>query len=174
MLSGAARSKSIARAFQVRHFAAMVMTEALAETLAMVGAIAEGATDPWWIIGSAAVVLHGGAVARVRDVDLMMSARDAERFLRRVGAEPRRGTGDQRFRSAVFGTWLGPPVPVEAFGGFDIAVDATWRTVELDTREAVTVAGARIHVPSREELVRLLRSFGRAKDLERARVLERS
>jgi hypothetical protein len=44
--------------------------------------------------------------------------------------------------------------------------------VTLQTREPVSVGGARLYVPARDELVRLLRSFGRAKDLERARLLE--
>ena len=147
------------------------MTPALAETLQMVAAAAHSAADPWWIIGSAAVVLHGGVVGRVKDVDLMMSARDAEGLLRRAGVEPRRGTGDERFRSMVFGTWSKPPIPVEAFGGFELCAGGVWRAVALDTREAVTVGGAQVFVPSREELVRLLQSFGRAKDLERARLL---
>jgi len=44
----------------------------------MIGQAAAGAADPWWIIGSAAVVVHGGAVPHVKDVDLMMSGGDAK------------------------------------------------------------------------------------------------
>lgn len=139
----------------------------------MVANAAADARDPWWIIGSAAVVLHGGDLPHVRDVDLLMSARDAEAFLRRARVEGRRGTGDDRFRSQVFGTWTRPPLPVEAFGGFEVAVGGEWRQVALSSRKAVTVGGARIYLPSAEELVRLLRSFGRPKDLERAKILER-
>jgi hypothetical protein len=148
------------------------MTPELAETLHKVAAAAADAVDPWWIIGSAAVLMQGGKVRHVRDVDLMMSAGDAEAFLRRVSVEPRRGTGDERFRSRVFGTWLEPPLAVEAFGGFEVAADGGWRDVSLTTREAISVGGARVHVPTRNELVRLLRSFGRPKDLERAAMLE--
>ena len=149
------------------------MTAALARTLAMTGELAAGAADPWWIIGSAAVVLHGGAVAQVKDVDLLMSARDAEQFLRRAGAEPKRGAASDRFRSDVFGTWTGPLIPVEVMGGFRFAVDGAWRDVELATREPLSIGGTRVFVPSRDELVRMLRAFGRPKDLERARILER-
>ena len=146
------------------------MTPELADTLAMVAEAAADARDAWWIIGSAAVVLHGADVRGVRDVDLLMSAPDAEAFLRRVGVEPRRGTGDERFRSHVFGTWTEPLLVVEAFGGFELAIGGAWREVALSSRETVTVGDACVFVPSAEELVRLLRSFGRAKDLERARV----
>ena len=148
------------------------MTPALADTLAMVAEAASGAKEPWWIIGSAAVVLHGRAVPHVKDVDLLMSAGDAEVLLRRVGAQPGRGEADERFRSTVFGCWTGPPIPVEVFGGFSVAVSGGWRDVSLSTREAVRVGGARVFVPSVEELVRLLHSFGRPKDLERALLLQ--
>ena len=144
----------------------------LADTFQMVAAAAADADDRWWIIGSAAVVLHAVELGDVRDVDLLMSARDAESFLRRVGVEPGRGTGDGRFRSRVFGTWREPPLPVEAFGGFEVATDGAWREVTLATREAVTIGDGRLYVPSRVELVRLLHSFGRPKDLERASMLD--
>lgn len=155
-----------------RHSVAMTMTTALADTLAMVSEAASGARDPWWIIGSAAVVLHGRSIANVKDVDLMMSAADAEAFLKRAGERPSNGKPNDRFRSLVFGIWSEPPVPVEVMGSFSIATPEGWRDVSLATREAVTVQGRSVFIPSAEELVRLLRSFGRAKDLARADLLQ--
>jgi len=149
----------------------MKMAAALAETLAMVAPAAAAGRDAWWIIGSAAVALHGAAVPMVNDVDLLMSAHDAEAFLRRVGEVPRRGGANRRFRSKVFGIWTKPPTPVEAFGGFEVFADGEWREVALSTREQVTVGDARIYLPSADELIRLLHLFGRPKDLERARLL---
>jgi hypothetical protein len=149
------------------------MTTQLAETLARIGQAAAVAADPWWIIGSAAVVLHGGAVPHVKDVDLMMSAGDAEALVRRVGGELRKTDANDRFRSLIFGIWNQLPIPVEVFGGFSVAVDGEWREVSLSTREPVTVAGTSVYVPSAEELVRVLHSFGRGKDLQRARLLRR-
>ena len=149
------------------------MTPALADTLGMISEVASGARDPWWIIGSAAVVLHGRTIARVKDVDLMMSAADAEAFLKRVGEAPLNGKPNDRFRSLVFGVWSVPPIPVEVMGGFSVATPDGWRDVSLITREAVTVGGRPVYVPSAEELIRLLSSFGRSKDLERADLLQR-
>jgi hypothetical protein len=150
----------------------MTMTPALAETLTMVAEAASAATDGWWIIGSAALVLHGRRVPHVRDVDLMMSAADAEQLLRRVGGQPRAADAHKKFRSLVFGTWTEPPVPVEIFGGFSLAGPGGWREVSLSSRESVDVGGRRLFVPSVEELALLLHTFGRPKDLERARILE--
>jgi len=149
------------------------MTPALAETLAMIAQAAVDSADDWWIIGSAAIVLHGRSVAHVKDVDLLMSAADAAAFLERVGVPVRAGPADARFRSLVFGLWREPPIPIEVMGGFSVANDGGWREVALATREPVSVAGASIFVPSAEELVRLLHTFGRPKDFERAQLLHR-
>jgi hypothetical protein len=145
--------------------------DCLAETLAMIGQAAAGAADPWWIIGSAAVVVHGGAVPHVKDVDLMMSGGDAEVLVRRVGGEFPRADASDRFRSRIFGVWTKPPVPVEVFGDFSLLIDGEWRELSMSTREAATSGGSCVFVPSAEELVRVLHSFGRPKDLERARLL---
>ena len=62
-------------------------------------------------------------------------------------------------------------MPIEVFGGFQLATDGDWRTVTFSTREAVEVEGARLFVPSTDELRELLHSFGRPKDLHRAKLL---
>jgi hypothetical protein len=149
------------------------MTPALAETLALVAEAASDAADDWWIIGSAAVVLHGRSVPHVKDVDVLMSAADAADFLKRTGGSVRAGQAGERFRSLVFGLWTAPPIPVEVMGGLSVAGDGGWREVALSTREPVSVAGACVYVPSADELVHLLHWFGRAKDLERAQLLQR-
>ena len=153
------------------HFPAVALTRDLAETCAMIAQAALDTVDPWWIIGSAAVVLHGGSVLHVKDVDLMMSAPDAETFVRRSGGVFRKCDGDDLFRSKVFGVWSEPPIAVEVFGGFSFAAKGQWRELSLSTREPVRIAGATVYVPAADELVRVLHSFGRPKDLERARLL---
>lgn len=147
------------------------MTSALAETLEMFVQAARDAADDWWLIGSAAVVLHGGQLPYVKDVDVMMSARDADEFLRRVGARCGGAEPSERFNSRVFGIWKTPPVRVEVFGGFQLASDGKWREVCFSTREPVKVGDATVYVPSAVELVGLLHSIGRTNDLERAKML---
>lgn len=129
------------------------------------------AEDQWWVIGSAAVALHGGYVTDVRDVDLLMSEGDAQAFLQNVGAMWSSGEPNERFYSPVFGIWDEPPMFVEAFGGFRLATADVWRKVTFATRHAVNVAGCTVFVPSKTELRDLLYSFGRPKDLRRAELL---
>lgn len=149
----------------------MPMTAKLAQTLAMVAEAASCAREAWWIIGSAAVALHGRPLADVKDVDLLMSATDAEAFLRCVGEPISGGEPNKRFRSLVFGIWNKPPLPVEVMGGFSVASARGWRSVSLHTREAVSVGGMHVYVPSARELAQLLHLFGRAKDLDRAALM---
>jgi len=153
------------------HWARMAIARDLGETLAMIARAAAAAQDQWWIIGSAAVVLHGHPLPWVKDVDLLMSARDARAMLGRLGLEPGGAAPSARFRSAVFGIWQAPPVPVEIMGGLEVATAGGWRRVAPATREEVTVAGARVHVPGASELRSLLRDFGRPKDLDRLRLM---
>lgn len=147
-------------------------TGPLAETLEMLAQAAQDADDEWWVIGSAAVALHGAEGAGINDVDVMMSARDAAAFLHRVGAVEQIPATSALFRSQVFGVWSEPPVPVEVFGGFELAENGQWREVKIFTRESAVVRSGRVFVPAANELVRLLHAFGRAKDLERASLLE--
>lgn len=144
----------------------------LEKTLAEVADLAADASEPWWIIGSAAVALHGARVANIRDIDLMMSRADARHFLERAGVMSTPDTGHPKFRSEVFGTWRMPPLPVEIFAGFSLADSEGWRPVLLQTRQAVSVAGRTLYVPSKTELRELLLSFGRPKDLERVGQLD--
>ena len=147
------------------------MTPALRETLVAVASQASDAADPWWIIGSAAVALVGGAVTNVGDVDLLMAPADASRFLRRLGSVSVCREPDPLFRSDIFGTWNDPPLTVEVFAGFCYFSSGSWRPVWPITRVGVAVENQTLFVPSANELKALLLGFGRAKDMARAALM---
>ena len=147
------------------------LTPDLERSLLMAAENAADALDPWWIIGSTAVALHGGEVGPVKDVDLMMSARDAQNFLEKARVAATGVVPSDRFRSQIFGTWNGPPIPVEVFGGFEVFTGGEWRPVFFATRQTVNLSAAALFVPSRAELIDLLRTFGRPKDLQRAELI---
>ena len=149
----------------------MKLPEPLEQTLVMVAKLCVSAEEPWWIIASAAVALHGAPVDDVRDVDLLMSGRDARRTLMQVGVEPDAGRATGLFRSAVFGTWHRPPLPVEIFGDFEFAGPDGWSRVAPRSREPVAIGSHILFVPSATELKQILIGFGRPKDLARAHLL---
>lgn len=141
----------------------------LAETLSRIAAVSGRFEDDWWIIGSAAAALSGADVAVVRDVDLLLSEADARRLLDLWSGEPRKSAApDAQFRSAVFARYEAPPLPIEAFGGFEMKVRARWRPVCPLTREA---HGA-VFTPSVAEQIALLEAMGREKDIARVAALK--
>ena len=148
------------------------LPEPLRETLEMVADLTAGALDPWWIISSAAVALHGAAAGEIRDVDLLMSSGDAARMLETAGVASRAGQATDLFRSAIFGTWSFPPLDVEIFGDFEVAGANGWTRVEPVSREAIAVRDRTLFIPSAAELKAMLIEFGRPKDLARARLLD--
>jgi hypothetical protein len=149
----------------------MVLAEPLRQTLVRVAELCAPATDPWWVISSAAVALHGVAVDDVRDVDVLMSCRDAADTLARSRSMQKSVGGNELFRSEVFGIWSEPPHPVEIFGGFEFAHAGRWTRVVPASRKRIEIAGHALFVPAREELRAMLIGFGRPKDLARACLL---
>ncbi len=143
----------------------------LRQTLVMTADALAGAQDPWWVIASAAVALHGGAPIEVGDVDLVMSVGDACRLMDALGITPNEDGASSLFRSTLFGRWETPPLVVEIMAGFHVKTAAGWTEVLPRTRVPVLVEGCVIYVPERAELAGMLRLFGRPKDLERARLL---
>ncbi|MBC3942661.1 hypothetical protein [Sphingomonas albertensis] len=129
------------------------------------------ARDPWWIISSAAVALHGVVPIEVGDVDVLMSVADAQRAMDQLGVVPIEDGASALFRSTLFARWEMPPLVVEIMAGFHVAKGAEWTEVLPRTRVSLPLDGRVAYVPDRAELAEMLRLFGRPKDLERARLL---
>ncbi|MEH3124035.1 MAG: hypothetical protein PGN16_19060 [Sphingomonas phyllosphaerae] len=134
--------------------------------LAQVAAALRSACDPWWVIGSAAVRLHGGATS-VADIDVLTSARDAGQLLADWPGGVTIGAASQRFRSHPFARLDGAALPIEVMADLEVCDGGVWRPVRPTTR----VALGGVFVPAREEMVTILRTFGRSKDVARAALL---
>ncbi|MDD1450764.1 hypothetical protein NHF48_007035 [Sphingomonas sp. H160509] len=143
----------------------------LLETLVITVDAIRDAQDPWWVISSAAVALHGVVPIEVGDVDVLMSVVDAQQAMDQLGVVPIEDGASALFRSMLFGRWETPPLVVEIMAGFHVATSAGWAGVLPRTRVPVLVGGSVVYVPDRAELAEMLRLFGRPKDLERARLL---
>lgn len=143
----------------------------LADTLRAVAIVMAPAERPWWIIGSAAVALYAGRRVTVADVDVLLAETDARSIMPRLGIEIGHGPDHPDFRSALFATWHEHPLPIEFMAGFHHRRGARWHAVAPATRERVQVAEGVVFMPARHELHRILESFGRPKDSERARLL---
>jgi len=130
--------------------------------------------DPWTLIGSAAACLAGAEVA-VADLDVLTSVRDAETLIEHWRA--RRDDayvpgGEERFRSR-FARFRFPGLPVEVMGGLELCGERGWEPVRVDAIVTREVDGLAVPVPAVAEQIRVLESFGRPKDLQRAVLLKR-
>ncbi|HXH17289.1 MAG TPA: hypothetical protein VNJ10_14300 [Sphingomonas sp.] len=143
----------------------------LSQTLAETIDVLRETRDPWWIISSAAVALHGVTPIAVGDVDVLVSVADATRVMDALGVAPTTDAANSVFRSAVFGRWTGAPLVVEIMADFHVATSGGWVGILPRTRVPILVEGRVAHVPDREELLAMLRLFGRPKDLARAGLL---
>jgi hypothetical protein len=149
------------------------LTDDVQTTLSAVALAAADARDPWWLIGSAAMALHGALIPDIADVDLLMSPQDAQRLCATRGVIPILDGGGERFRSEVYAHWRGNPLPVDVMGGFSVHAEGRWQAVQPRTREAIGLEdGGVVHVPAIGELIEICRLFGRPKDIERARLLQ--
>lgn len=129
---------------------------------------------PWCLIGSAAALLVGADVS-VADVDVLTSREDAERLMalwserREQVYEP---AGAERFRSH-FARFRFPGLPVEVMGGLELNQGDGWKPVQAGRLTLVGLNGLAVPVPSVDDQIRILESFGREKDLQRATLLRR-
>ncbi|MHB1059772.1 MAG: hypothetical protein ACYC0F_18005 [Rhodanobacter sp.] len=129
--------------------------------------------DPWTLIGSAAVRLAGAEVA-VADLDVLTSVRDAETLIghwRTRRDEAHVPCGEERFRSR-FARFRFPGLPVEVMGGLELCGERGWEPVRIGEIVSVDVAGLAIPMPAVAEQIRVLESFGRPKDRQRAALLK--
>ncbi len=128
--------------------------------------------DPWCVIGSAAALLAGAEVS-VADVDVLTSREDAERLMA-LWADRRESThepaGAERFRSH-FARFRFPGLPVEVMGGLELNQGDGWKPVEAGRLTLAGLNGLAVPMPSVEDQIRILESFGRDKDLARAKSL---
>lgn len=135
----------------------VTLAEALSET-----------RDPWWIIGSAAVALHGGDPGTIADIDVITSRRDLDALYERLALTHTPEEGKPMFVSERFGRWSRHQLDVEFMAGLTVRVDGIWHPVEPLTRQAFDVGRAVVFAPERAEMIAMLEQFGREKDLRRA------
>ncbi|MEM9501434.1 MAG: hypothetical protein AAF941_06260 [Pseudomonadota bacterium] len=128
--------------------------------------------NPWWIIGSTAVALHGGNPGIIADIDVITSRRDLDALYERLPLTDTPEAGKPMFRSERFGRWSGPDLDVEFMAGLKVRVNGVWHPVEPQTQQAFEIGGGTtVFAPEREELISMLHLFGRDKDMQRLATL---
>jgi hypothetical protein len=107
----------------------------------------------------------------VTDIDLLVGERNVATLATRLGLQPEQPDTHPKFRSRVFLRWPRADYDIDIMAGLSVADATGWSAVTPTTRQSITVAGERLFVPGRVELMAILARFGRAKDLERRQLL---
>lgn len=116
--------------------------------------------SPWSLIGSGALILLGAPVEAAADLDVVTSVAGATRLRAAWAPWLAGGAGkapDGPFRSDDFARYDTPWGPVEVMGGLRVR----GRPLEVAAP-----------IPPATEQLRILRLFGRPKDLAKAAILE--
>lgn len=141
---------------------------------AVVPSLQRCCSDDWCIIGSAAARLIGADVVAA-DIDVLCTRRDAAALM--AHWQPWRDHGHaladgKRFRSH-FARFKLAAMPVEIMGDLELCMDGAWRHVQVERMVERGVDGMRVPIPDLAGQIRLLESFDRAKDHQRAQLLRR-
>lgn len=151
-----------------------MMEARLEEAFAIVGRALSGSREPWWIIGSSALVLGGVVDLVPGDIDVLGSREGMIDLLQALGSDYGPSPGaSARFRSDPYQRVRLPGLPdIEVMGGLNVMTQEGWAPVEPRTRVPVAVRDTTVFVPEPAEQGEILRLFGRDKDLAKARLVE--
>lgn len=147
------------------------MTPELARSLEAVAEVMAAAHDDWWIIGSAAVALHGARPVTVADIDVLTSRDQALRLAELWDASPEPPGDHPLFRSAIHFEHRLAGATIDVMAELEVNGPAGWTLLRPASRVPLRAGAATLYAPDRAELVEILRLFGREKDLARAALL---
>lgn len=149
------------------------MDARLEKGLSRLAELMAGEHEPWWIIGSTALVLSGIEGVVPDDIDVVGDGAMLRRVLVKAGAVESDPTPHAQFRSS-------PYIRIKVDGGTDIEFqgdlelreNGAWMPLTFASRVQVAVGTASVFVPAIEEQAAIFRRFGRPKDLAKAGMIE--
>ncbi|HEX5377421.1 MAG TPA: hypothetical protein VFW47_02550 [Phenylobacterium sp.] len=133
-------------------------------------------SEPWMVIGSGAMILAGADWPDCADLDVATTAAGAKALeaawaaWRLAGNDP---APDGPFRSR-FSRYEIPPGAVEVMGDLEVLGPDGWAPLAIRTPARHPMGGRTWPAPDLAEQVRILRRFGRPKDLVKAAFLQGS
>jgi hypothetical protein len=129
--------------------------------------------EPFYIIGSSALVLAGIPLKATDDIDLLTSHRDAD-FLKKQWKANKVGEyipkDSNKFRSN-FGRFQWDTVLVEVMGELEVFHEEKWQKLQIEDYFEISINQLSVRIPSLKEQERIFRNFGRAKDLAKAEII---
>jgi hypothetical protein len=144
-----------------------MLSEDIWAVLDKIATVSSRLQDTHWVIGSSALVLAGVHLNHVADVDLLTSPRDVE-ILKVIwkdafvpSYQPEK---ESRFRSH-FALFRFGNTSLEVMGDLEVKISGQWQQLVVGDCQTIDIGGGSVKIPSLEEQKRILRLFGRPKDL---------
>lgn len=126
--------------------------------------------DPFYLIGSSALILSGVTLETSDDIDLLTSYRDAS-FLKKhwKGNKVHRYSPKDadKFRSN-FGRFQWDTTLIEVMGNLEVFHESRWQKLIVEEYLEIQINRLKIRIPTLNEQYRILCLFGREKDLAKA------
>lgn len=132
--------------------------------------------DDFYIIGSSAILLAGFPLHSADDIDLLTSTRDADLLKKHWHNRklndyiPKDG---DKFRSN-FGRFIFDGFKVEVMGDLELNTEGIWQKVRVNDFLRIETEKISIKIPTIAEQIRILKAFGRPKDLEKVKLIEKN
>lgn len=141
--------------------------------LKMLAGVMTEAHQPWWLIGPAAVGLHGGEAGTFSRFEVIVSPGDARRLAGLRGLTLERGPASPLKRARQSLTLPLGGLDARLMYGAEQHAGGRWVAVLPTTRVGFDLGDGRIvYTPERDELIAILKQTGRGRDLARAASLE--
>lgn len=130
--------------------------------------------DPFWVIGSSALVLGGVRLESIDDIDLLTSSRDAD-FLQQIWQTNRLDDHSpahaDRFLSN-FGRFKFGEILIEVMGELKVFHENKWQKLEVIEWKIVEInEELSVKIPTLTEQYRIFMLFGREKDIIKANLI---
>lgn len=130
--------------------------------------------DEFFIIGASALILAGIEIETTPDIDILLTTRDAQ-YLQREWKDKRQDNfipdGQALFRSA-FSRYHFGAMDLELMGDLEVYVGGAWQPVIVYEYTTITIAGFPFRILTLREQARILKLFGREKDLKKIALLD--
>ena len=130
--------------------------------------------DNFFVIGASAIILSGIEIGNTSDIDILTSARDAEKLKKvwkdKIEANPLMKESDL-FKSD-FSRYNFTEMDVEIQGDLVIYKENRWMEVNVHKYTSVEINNLPIKIPTIEDQMRILLLFGREKDMKRLELIQ--
>jgi hypothetical protein len=150
------------------------MNDQIHRLLLVISSDLQHLSDRYYIIGSCAMILSGLPIEKTSDLDLLVSANDAEMLSKLWYDRKRKNfqpSGSDRFRSH-FSRYDFGEIDIEVMGDLQVCKNGQWIPLRVEEYKTIPIGACSFKVPTLKEQHRIFHFFGREKDLLKAKMIE--